>query len=185
MSQVFTIRITLLDVAPAVWRRVTVPGSMKLSVLNAVVVRAMGWSGYHLYEFEAAGQAFGPVSDEYENDVLDAGQHTLADIATVGGRFTHQYDLGDGWEHRVDVESVSEVGGKPRAACIAGENACPPEDVGGPYGYEDFLAAIRDPRHERHEDMLEWIGGPFDPTAFNLVETSAVVSRVTRPIRQF
>lgn len=185
MSQVFTIRITLLDVAPAVWRRVAVPDSMKLSVLNAVVVKAMGWSGYHLYEFLAAGHAYGPMNDESENDALDASQHTLADIATVGSHFTHGYDLGDGWEHRIDVESVSEVGGKPRAACIDGENACPPEDVGGPYGYEDFLEAIRDPRHERHEEMLQWIGGAFDPTAFDLAETNAVVSRVTRAIRQF
>lgn len=185
MSQVFTIRITLLDVAPTVWRRVTVPGSMKLSVLNAVVIKAMGWSGYHLYEFTAAGRGYGRVSDESESDALDASQHTLMDIAVVGSRFTHDYDFGDGWEHRIDVEAVAEIDGKPRAACIGGENACPPEDVGGPYGYEDFLAAIRDPRHERHEDMLNWIGGAFDPTAFNLAETNALVSRVTRPIRQF
>lgn len=57
-----------------------------------------------------------------------------------------------------------------RIRCIAGENACPPEDVGGPNAYFDFLAAIKDPTHEEHTTMLDWAGGSFDPGAFNITD---------------
>jgi hypothetical protein len=59
-----------------------------------------------------------------------------------------------------------------RIKCLAGENACPPEDVGGAHAYFDFLAAINDPTHEEHRMMLEWIGGSFDPAAFNISITN-------------
>jgi hypothetical protein len=52
-------------------------------------------------------------------------------------------------------------------SCIGGRRACPPEDCGGPWGYIDFLEAVKDPAHEEHESMLEWVGGEFDPTAFD------------------
>lgn len=54
------------------------------------------------------------------------------------------------------------------ALCIAGANASPPEDVGGEPGYADFVAAMADPNHPEHHDMLEWYGAPFDPTAFDI-----------------
>ena len=37
------------------------------------------------------------------------------------------------------------------------------EDVGGVWGYAEFLEAIKDPIHERHTEMVEWAGGDFDP----------------------
>jgi len=87
--------------------------------------------------------------------------------------FTWTYDFGDDWEHRIVLEDLLAP---PRAGqrirCTAGENACPPEDVGGAGGYVQFLEAIGDPRHEQYPDMIEWIGYPLDPTAFNLNETN-------------
>ena len=70
----------------------------------------------------------------------------------LGGheRFAFDYDFGDGWEHDVVIEkrSPSSVA---FAECLDGQNACPPDDVGGPGGYEDFLAALADPAHEAHD----------------------------------
>jgi hypothetical protein len=54
--------------------------------------------------------------------------------------------------------------------CIDGKRACPPEDCGGPWGYKDFLEAIIDPDHEQHEELLNWIGGSFDPEHFDTKE---------------
>ena len=51
--------------------------------------------------------------------------------------------------------------------CLAGARACPPEDCGGVPGYETFLEALRDARHEKHQAMLTWVGGSFDPEAFD------------------
>ncbi len=64
------------------------------------------------------------------------------------------------------------------AVCIDGQNACPPEDVGGPTGYAAFLRAMADPHDEEHEDFLEWAGGPFDPAAFDLAATNAALQWV-------
>jgi len=38
--------------------------------------------------------------------------------------------------------------------CTAGENACPPEDVGGLTVTSSYLTAITNPLHEEHESML-------------------------------
>jgi hypothetical protein len=84
--------------------------------------------------------------------------------------FVYEYDFGDGWEHEVRVEKLlpPQQEGRFRPLCLTGKRACPPEDVGGSGGYEDFLEAIRDPKHENHDEMVEWIGGDWDPEAFDL-----------------
>lgn len=73
------------------------------------------------------------------------------------------------WEHRIVVEATGKpVTDWPYPLCVAGERACPPEDVGGPPGYEDFLQAIADPGHEEHDSTLVWVGGAFDPEGFDI-----------------
>lgn len=93
--------------------------------------------------------------------------------------FRYTYDFGDGWEHRIKVEKVLPPDPSLRhPVCLAGANACPPEDVGGLPGYVDFLEAISDPQHPEHEDMLEWCGGSFDPTAFNLNDINDALASI-------
>ena len=108
---------------------------------------------------------------------LDFGQPTVNEkgvrlVDVIDGakdRFVYEYDFGDSWTHQIVVEKiVPREKGKRYPVCIAGAMACPPEDCGGIWGYENFLEAIKDPKHEEHESMLEWIGGPFDAEAFNL-----------------
>ena len=57
--------------------------------------------------------------------------------------------------------------GKRYPICLEGARHCPPEDVGGTPGYEEFLEAIADPEHERHDEFLTWVGGSFDPEEFD------------------
>jgi hypothetical protein len=61
--------------------------------------------------------------------------------------------------------------------CIAGENACPPEDCGGIYGYYDVLAAVKDPKHPEHKEWLEWLGGKFDPEKFDLAAVNTTLKQ--------
>lgn len=83
--------------------------------------------------------------------------------------FIYTYDFGDDWRHRIQVEAAMEPGEKNRRPlCVAGANACPPEDVGGQPGYSEFLQAIVDPVHPEHLAMWEWNGSPFDPAGFDL-----------------
>jgi hypothetical protein len=86
------------------------------------------------------------------------------------GKFEYRYDMGDGWAHRIAIESLSRsaVGDWTLPVCVAGENACLPEDVGGPHGYARFLEILADRQHEQHEDTVRWIGGVFDPKGFAL-----------------
>jgi hypothetical protein len=62
--------------------------------------------------------------------------------------------------------------------CIDGARACPPEDCGGTGGYENFLQAIFDPDHEEHDEYIEWIGGEFNPEAFDLKEFDSALRRI-------
>ena len=125
---------------------------------HLVIQIAMGWDNDHLYEFRVGRRSFGipdPDLRDFQDGPDDASAATLADIFAKGGKkaFEYMYDFGDSWNHSIKVESVAEAApdrGYPRL--IAAKGACPPEDVGGPWGYADFLKAIGDPRHERHDD---------------------------------
>ena len=89
-------------------------------------------------------------------------------------RMVYEYDFGDGWEHDVVRESnASSAAGSSNPRVVAGQGACPPEDVGGLGGYYGFLEVMRNPKHPEHQDMLEWCGGPLDPDAFDLDEINA------------
>ena len=94
----------------------------------------------------------------------------------AGFKFRYEYDFGDSWEHVLVVEKVlPPEPGRQVPVCIKGKRACPPEDVGGVWGYAEFLEALQDPDHEDHEMYLEWIGGEFDAEEFDLEETNEML----------
>lgn len=96
-------------------------------------------------------------------------------ITTEGEQFDYVYDFGDRWEHTILIEKILPPDPKQKLpVCIAGKRACPPEDVGGVWGYEDLLRAIKDPKHPNHTDYIEWIGEGFDPARFDIAEINAI-----------
>jgi len=168
---VYQLKVTLLEVEPPVWRRILVPGNMTFDRLHIAIQKAMGWTDSHLHEFEVGGQRYGePDPEEPDPGLKPEWMVTLQKaVATEGARFEYLYDFGDTWKHEILVESIEVPEKELRyPACLAGERSCPPEDCGGPYGYADFLEAIRDPSHPEHNEMLAWAGGAFDTEAFNL-----------------
>ena len=110
----------------------------------------------------------------------DERRFRLADLVQrKKASFTYEYDFGDGWEHDVVVENTVPVGSEEkRAVYLAGENACPPEDCGGIWGYYELLEAVNDPKHEDHEELLDWLGEGFDPTRFDLEGVNAILRRL-------
>jgi hypothetical protein len=173
----YQLRIELKHVEPLVWRRVLVPENVTLARLHAILLGAMGWSGGHLHEFRIARCRYGiPDEEDWPEDdpLFDERRFRLKGFVESGARrFTYLYDFGDGWEHAIKVEDIVMPQADTRPIrCIAGENACPPEDVGGPGGYVEFLTAINDPAHEEHASMLRWAGGSFDPAAFNVADAN-------------
>jgi len=92
-------------------------------------------------------------------------------------QFEYEYDFGDRWEHEVLFEGClqADKGGR-YPVCVEGERACPPEDIGGACGYQDYLEAMADPQHEEHKSFMEW-RGPFDPEAFDAAATTKRMKR--------
>ncbi len=169
------LKITLQGSKPPIWRRIEVPGNTSLDDLNLMIQGAMGWTNSHLHGFEIGGENYSILDPEFgADDCLDETKFRLQRLVPVEkAKFTYTYDWGDGWEHLVLVEKIMPPEpGVEYPRCVAGARACPPEDVGGVWGYAEFLEAISDPKHERHEESLEWIGGEFDPEAFDLAETN-------------
>ncbi len=169
-TKIFQLKIQLRDVRPPVWRRVLVPGESTLAELHEVVQIAMGWTDSHLHEFEVDGARYGlPNPDWGMEDVADESRAKLFRVTREGSRLGYTYDFGDEWRHDVTVEkALAPEAGTRYPTCIGGRRACPPEDVGGPWGYQDFLAAVSDPGHDEHEQWVEWVGGGFDPDAFDV-----------------
>ena len=77
------------------------------------------------------------------------------------------YDFGDDWRHTLTYEGTWPAQpGRAYPACVAGARACPPEDVGGVHGFAEFLEAVANPKHPEHAECLTWVGGSYDPAAF-------------------
>jgi hypothetical protein len=167
------VRIDLLDVTPRVWRRVLIPEDLTLPRLNYIIQVCMGWTHSHLHEFVLGGKRYSTYDPDFADELkqLDEQRVVLCRAMSPESRcFDYIYDFGDNWHHVITVEDPYAGTTKQGLSlrCLAGENACPPEDVGGAGGYQDFLAAIADPSHEEHDHFLEWAGGSFDPTRFDL-----------------
>lgn len=173
-TTLFQFKITLLGTTPAIWRRIQVR-DCTLDKLHEHIQTAMGWTNSHLHQFEIMGEQYGDpelLDDDFGDcECVDSTKRMVSDIIPTSGKrvvFKYEYDFGDGWEHEVVCEGRLPVEkGKKYPICLEGVGACPPEDVGGVWGYQDFLAAIADPKHEEHESLLEWCGGSFSPDKFD------------------
>ena len=179
-TKIFRIEIVLADSDPVVRRVVEVPGEASLALLHEVVQDAMGWEHAHLHEFDVDGARFGLPDPEWDAAVADESKVTLSGLLETGGQVNYWYDFGDDWRHRLVVEEVTapEAGVRyPR--CVAGQGACPPEDVGGVFGFEGFVEALADPAHPEHADRVEWWGSDqFDPHRFDLDSTDRTLGRL-------
>lgn len=171
--------IELREVQPQAWRRLLVPASVRLDKLHRMFQAAMGWEDCHLHAFEIRGERYGMQFDGYPEGELDEKASTVVSAIGTNERFLYEYDFGDSWEHEVTVHRVTRMAkGLKFAVCLHGANACPPEDVGGSWGYEHLLAVLADPSHEEHQHLSEWVGGTFDPSEFDLALVNARLQAV-------
>nr|WP_081058599.1 plasmid pRiA4b ORF-3 family protein [Burkholderia cepacia] len=163
------LRVSLLDVAPEVWRRLEVPADISSAELHDAIQAAMGWHGRHRYEFGFAGPvgALNPLAN-------GTAEVRLKEVAAIGGALTYTYDLDDDWRHAVKIEAIRPAAADTRyPRCVAGAGACPPEDCGGPAGYAQLLRTLAGRMTDDKRELLAWLGEPFDPDAFRLAEANA------------
>jgi len=166
-DQIYCFQISLPGTDPLVWRKVMVPGLFTLEALNSVFQLVMGWQMKHLYDFQIGNERYSETDDFLEVQP----KSVAASIASAVGSkksFFYTYDFGDDWRHEVIVEDIlSRKSEMNYPICIGGENACPPEDCHGVHSYEDLKKIISDPKHEEYREMMEWLGGFFDPKSFD------------------
>lgn len=167
------LKVVLSGSSPLIWRRIQVPGSLTLAVLHKVLQWTMGWEDDHLHEFVIGGTNYGasaPSDNLFAPEMRDESRVRLKDVIPPAGKsFRYIYDFGDDWIHEITVEKIDLPEDRlsyPR--CLEGENACPPEDSGGLYGYYGKLEILKDTKHPEHEEIKEWMGHRFDPSLFNL-----------------
>src|SRR5690554_3871031 len=173
------VRIELLGVEARVWRRIFVPGNVTLPKLDRVLRASIGWANNHLHEFVIGGVRYGAPDPDFARELGHVDERNVELAAALGPNarcFDYVYDFGDDWHHVVLIEDRYAQAHEIR--CVAGENACPPEDVGGVPGYERFLAVMADPRHPERREMLDWIGGRFDPGAFDIEAVNRALAKI-------
>lgn len=177
------LKITLDEVKPPVLRRIEVPLTIRLDRLHLALQAAMGWTNSHLYEIRARDVRWGVPDLDWGDGPLDARKTRLVDVLEETGAKTlkYLYDFGDGWEHTIKIERIAKaVPGLAYPRLTEARGCCPPEDVGGPWGYTDFLEAITDPKHERHAELTEWIGSSFDPNAAETEEHAQALAALAK-----
>ena len=179
-SDIYQIKVTLEESKPPIWRRFQVSGDTRLSELHEILQVVMGWANYHLYQFVIGGTYFGQPDPDFGFEMKSDRKVKLSQVIPgEKAKFAYEYDFGDSWGHQLLVEKIlPPEPGVPYPVCLKGKRACPPEDCGGIWGYAEFLEAIQDPNHPEHDDMLEWVGGSFDPEAFNLDEVNRALRRI-------
>ena len=170
-----------------IWRGIICPSNIRLSYLSEFLVRTMGFVGYHEHMFTGSDgveyvstslkedwDVYGPHEGEYR----DFNEWTLGDVLQKKGDSAKwTYDLGDNFTHTLTLREVHRymrrkgVVFDPEYCIIGGENSCPPDDVGGIYGYEHMLEVLKNPGDEDEEEYQEyrdWLPEGFDPKRFNI-----------------
>lgn len=171
---VFQLDVVLRGTTPPIWRRFEVSETMTLAQLHDILQIVMGWTDSHLHRFVINGKEYGrPDYEERwadDDPLRDERRVRLTNLfQVVPTVFLYEYDYGDDWLHVVVVERYWPASANEQyPTCIEGGRACPPEDAGGVYGYEELLAILADPKHEEHEGMRMWAGADFEPEAFDV-----------------
>lgn len=181
----YQLKVTLRDIDPPIWRRIHVWEDTTLGQLHHILQIVMGWEDYHLHEFKIGRRLYSipdPDDDLYERKVIDERRQRLTHVLPrVGAAFQYLYDFGDSWEHDLLLEAILMPDfDKLYPSCIAGERRGPPEDVGGSAGFDEYLQALADPKHEEHQNWLRW-RGPFDPAAFSLIDINRQLRKTFQP----
>src|SRR3989442_1757590 len=172
------LKITLRYLTPPIWRRVVVPDTFTLGNLHGLIQRAMGWGGGHMHEFRMPPRGFGPPLRTFGHEGEDEDATLLRDVLVRKDQMLlYEYDFGDGWLHGIQLERILPLEPARRyPVCMAGARACPPDDCGGPPGYDQLLEALQNPSTPANAELLDWCGA-WDPESFALESLNRLLGR--------
>lgn len=178
LKKAVQLKIVLKNTKPAIWRRILVQNSISFFELHHIIQCAMGWNNSHLYEFKVDDYRIGEPNEEFDfysrSKLIDAGKIALEEVLSGEiKKFSYEYDFGDGWEHEIIVEKLVPLENDvPYPVCMAGKMNCPPEDCGGIPGYYHLVEIMKNKKHKERKEMIEWLGGVYDPTEFDLEQVN-------------
>jgi hypothetical protein len=179
--QFFQIKITLKHTKPPIWRRIVVDPEIKLDRLHDVLQIAMGWTNSHMHQFETPDGYFANPAFQLE-ETRSTSKTTLQSVLyKPKSSIRYEYDFGDSWDHQIVLEKVVELDLPVLALCVGGARSGPMEDCGGPWGYANQLAILKDPQHPDHEEVSEWVDAGFDPEAFDADAINRQLARLKPP----
>lgn len=183
--KLYELDVRLQEIEPPIWRTIEVPGAWSLEDVHFALQVAMGWTLSHLHQFKIGKRQYGMVDVDGAEDLEldDERAVQLQDVVRAGDTFGYEYDFGDGWEHDITVNKVTTVSKVPRPRCLAGARACPPEDSGGPHGYQHLLDVLADPRHPEHTESMMWADG-FEPEQFAVPKTGLDLGEAIEELRE-
>lgn len=172
----YQIKITLLNIKPLIWRSIIVDSAIKLPELHKVIQTVMGWTNSHLHHFikdkvfysEPDGESFLEITDYRK---IKLNQVLLKENESM----VYEYDFGDGWEHKIELKKILTEHKLKNPVCLDGKRNCPPEDCGGPHGYQHLLEVLSNPKDEEYEDLIEWLGDGYDPEYFDIDEVNEML----------
>jgi len=175
VQQIYQLKIRLIGSKPTIWRRVLVAGDITLAGLHEVLQISMGWTDSHMHQFERNGQIFGSPSSGFGSLPVADERRTQLDqvLRCEKDALQYEYDFGDGWDHQITLEEILPANPRIRLPlCVKAKGACPPEDIGGIWGYYAVLEALHDPRHPDHVEYEDMFGHDLDPDAFDIAEVN-------------
>ncbi len=187
LRSIYQLKISLDGAKPPIWRRVLVPSSYTLADLHDVIQISMGWYDCHMHQFIINGEFYGVPEPDFDFDVKPEQSVRLSYVLKrEKDKIQYEYDFGDGWSHTITLEKILPFNPRQQLPyCVTGRKACPPEDVGGIWGYEEFREAWNDPEHPEHENFREWMADVgddnFDPDVFDRDEVNDMLAQWASP----
>jgi len=176
--KVYQFKISLKYITPLIWRRIQVPENYSFWDFHVAIQDAMGWKDCHLHAFNLISPKTGkevrieiPADtfiEEGDEVGLAGWDEYIADyFPLTNTKARYEYDFGDSWLHDIEFEGIfPKVSKQHYPLCMAGERTCPPEDCGSYPGYEELVKAMKNPKHPRRRELIEWLGYKYDPDAF-------------------
>jgi hypothetical protein len=175
---IYYLSVTLEGSKPRVWRDILVPSNLTLEDLHYVIQTVMGWGNCHLHQFIAEKVLYSETiddSDPYElkggdTDDRNEQQYIISQLLNEEKTtMIYEYDLGDSWIHKIELKKVLPADTEVRRPrCIKGEQACPPEDCGGIWGYADILESLQNTKTSERDKLLTGLDNAFNPNYFDM-----------------
>jgi hypothetical protein len=179
---VYSLRLTVGDVQPRIWRRLLVRETMWLSRLHDAIQVLFGWYDYQTHVFVVGDRRHGNPVNRDGVVIEDDRDVTLAELRFSGqDRLAYDYRFAEGWhvDLRVEKTLAAEKGGAyPK--CVAGARAGPPEDCGGIEAYKDMLYCLKHPGTDFGREWRKWLGPDYDPERCDLAAINKALKRLAK-----